>query len=167
MFYDVATCYSFKAIILGFLISCLLKPFLSLLLFEPQEGNDEALHFDAHVLEVQRKQHDIRGCRCVFHVEYDHDGSQVFQQQTNLGQAKVIIECFDCSWFRNINMVWFWRNLSFPDGRRWWAWKDCPGDQSTREIWFRLLFISDANSAMWCASVWNYPEREILHARWS
>ncbi|XP_062199428.1 protein SAWADEE HOMEODOMAIN HOMOLOG 2-like isoform X2 [Phragmites australis] len=41
-----------------------------------REGNEEALHFDAHVLEIQRKQHDIRGCRCVFLVEYDHDGSQ-------------------------------------------------------------------------------------------
>ncbi|CAL5081062.1 unnamed protein product [Urochloa decumbens] len=41
-----------------------------------REGNDEALHFDAHVLEVQRKQHDIRGCRCVFLVKYDHDQSQ-------------------------------------------------------------------------------------------
>lgn len=41
-----------------------------------REGNEEALHFDAHVLEVQRKQHDIRGCRCVFLVEYDHDQSQ-------------------------------------------------------------------------------------------
>jgi hypothetical protein len=41
-----------------------------------KESNDEALHFDAHVLEVQRKQHDIRGCRCVFLVEYDHDGTQ-------------------------------------------------------------------------------------------
>uniref|UniRef100_A0A0D9XCR4 SAWADEE domain-containing protein n=1 Tax=Leersia perrieri TaxID=77586 RepID=A0A0D9XCR4_9ORYZ len=41
-----------------------------------KESNDDALHFDAHVLEVQRKQHDIRGCRCVFLVEYDHDGTQ-------------------------------------------------------------------------------------------
>uniref|UniRef100_A0A0E0B1S2 SAWADEE domain-containing protein n=1 Tax=Oryza glumipatula TaxID=40148 RepID=A0A0E0B1S2_9ORYZ len=41
-----------------------------------KESNDEALHFDAHVLEIQRKQHDIRGCRCVFLVEYDHDGTQ-------------------------------------------------------------------------------------------
>ena len=55
-----------------------LKPFLCLIWFEPQEGNEEALHFDAHVLEVQRKQHDIRGCRCIFLVEYDHDRSQVF-----------------------------------------------------------------------------------------
>ncbi|XBH91764.1 protein SAWADEE HOMEODOMAIN HOMOLOG 2-like [Triticum urartu] len=41
-----------------------------------KESNDEALHFDAHVVDVQRKQHDIRGCRCLFHVEYDHDQSQ-------------------------------------------------------------------------------------------
>ncbi|XP_062193216.1 protein SAWADEE HOMEODOMAIN HOMOLOG 2-like [Phragmites australis] len=41
-----------------------------------REGNEEALHFDAHVLEIQRKQHDIRGCRCVFLVEYDHDQVQ-------------------------------------------------------------------------------------------
>ncbi|KAF0914781.1 hypothetical protein E2562_031386 [Oryza meyeriana var. granulata] len=41
-----------------------------------KESNVEALHFDAHVLEIQRKQHDIRGCRCVFLVEYDHDGTQ-------------------------------------------------------------------------------------------
>ncbi|TVU09248.1 hypothetical protein EJB05_42732 [Eragrostis curvula] len=41
-----------------------------------REGNEEALHFDAHVVEIQRKQHDIRGCRCVFLVEYDHDSSQ-------------------------------------------------------------------------------------------
>ncbi|KAL6846433.1 hypothetical protein ACP4OV_023881 [Aristida adscensionis] len=41
-----------------------------------REANDEALHFDAHVLEIQRKQHDIRGCRCIFLVEYDHDRSQ-------------------------------------------------------------------------------------------
>ncbi|KAL5205453.1 hypothetical protein ABZP36_033662 [Zizania latifolia] len=40
------------------------------------ERNDDALHFDAHVLEIQRKQHDIRGCRCVFLVRYDHDGTQ-------------------------------------------------------------------------------------------
>ncbi|KQJ89917.1 protein SAWADEE HOMEODOMAIN HOMOLOG 1 [Brachypodium distachyon] len=41
-----------------------------------KESNDDALHFDGHVLDIQRKQHDIRGCRCVFLVEYDHDGSQ-------------------------------------------------------------------------------------------
>ncbi|XP_015696845.1 protein SAWADEE HOMEODOMAIN HOMOLOG 1 isoform X1 [Oryza brachyantha] len=41
-----------------------------------KESNDDALHFDAHVQEIQRKQHDIRGCRCVFLVKYDHDGTQ-------------------------------------------------------------------------------------------
>ncbi|XP_051186902.1 protein SAWADEE HOMEODOMAIN HOMOLOG 1 [Lolium perenne] len=41
-----------------------------------KESNDDALHFDAHVTDIQRKQHDIRGCRCVFHVQYIHDQSQ-------------------------------------------------------------------------------------------
>uniref|UniRef100_A0A8I6XEJ6 SAWADEE domain-containing protein n=1 Tax=Hordeum vulgare subsp. vulgare TaxID=112509 RepID=A0A8I6XEJ6_HORVV len=41
-----------------------------------KESNDEALHFDAHIVDVQWKQHDIRGCRCLFTVEYDHDQSQ-------------------------------------------------------------------------------------------
>lgn len=38
-----------------------------------QEGKEQALYYDAHVLDVQRKQHDIRGCRCRFLVQYDHD----------------------------------------------------------------------------------------------
>ncbi|VAI31760.1 unnamed protein product [Triticum turgidum subsp. durum] len=61
----------------GFLLlSRALELFMFLSQFLHQESNDEALHFDAHVLDVQRKQHDIRGCRCLFHVEYDHDQSQ-------------------------------------------------------------------------------------------
>lgn len=38
-----------------------------------QERRDEARYFDAHVLEVKRRLHDIRGCRCLFLVRYDHD----------------------------------------------------------------------------------------------
>lgn len=38
-----------------------------------QEGKEQALYYDAHVLDVQRKHHDIRGCRCRFLVRYDHD----------------------------------------------------------------------------------------------
>ncbi|KAH9313710.1 hypothetical protein KI387_022337, partial [Taxus chinensis] len=41
-----------------------------------QEGKTQALYYDAHVLDVQRKQHDIRGCRCRFLVQYDHDQSE-------------------------------------------------------------------------------------------
>lgn len=38
-----------------------------------QERRDEARYFDAHVLEVKRRLHDIRGCRCLFLIRYDHD----------------------------------------------------------------------------------------------
>ncbi|KAH9763900.1 protein SAWADEE HOMEODOMAIN-like protein 2 [Citrus sinensis] len=42
-----------------------------------QEGKDQALYFDAHVLDAQRRRHDVRGCRCRFLVRYDHDQSEV------------------------------------------------------------------------------------------
>lgn len=38
-----------------------------------QEGKDQALYFDAHILDAQRRRHDARGCRCRFLVRYDHD----------------------------------------------------------------------------------------------
>ncbi|KAJ6801188.1 SAWADEE HOMEODOMAIN-like protein 1 isoform X1 [Iris pallida] len=38
-----------------------------------RERSDHAMYYDAHVLEIQRKQHDIRGCRCLFLIKYDHD----------------------------------------------------------------------------------------------
>uniref|UniRef100_A0A5B6YG11 SAWADEE domain-containing protein n=1 Tax=Davidia involucrata TaxID=16924 RepID=A0A5B6YG11_DAVIN len=38
-----------------------------------QERRDQARYYDAHVLEIQRKLHDIRGCRCLFLIRYDHD----------------------------------------------------------------------------------------------
>ncbi|KDP36258.1 hypothetical protein JCGZ_09823 [Jatropha curcas] len=41
-----------------------------------QEGKDQALYFDAHVLDAQRRRHDVRGCRCRFLVRYDHDLSE-------------------------------------------------------------------------------------------
>ncbi|XP_057539143.1 protein SAWADEE HOMEODOMAIN HOMOLOG 2 [Amaranthus tricolor] len=41
-----------------------------------QEGKDQALYFDAHVLDAQRRRHDLRGCRCRFLVRYDHDQSE-------------------------------------------------------------------------------------------
>ncbi|VAI52236.1 protein SAWADEE HOMEODOMAIN HOMOLOG 2 [Triticum aestivum] len=40
-----------------------------------KEGKEQAVYFDARVLEVQRRRHDIRGCRCRFLVCYDHDHS--------------------------------------------------------------------------------------------
>lgn len=41
-----------------------------------QEGKEQALYFDAHVLDAQRRRHDARGCRCRFLVRYDHDQSE-------------------------------------------------------------------------------------------
>ncbi|XP_065862016.1 protein SAWADEE HOMEODOMAIN HOMOLOG 2 isoform X2 [Euphorbia lathyris] len=41
-----------------------------------QEGKDQALYYDAHVLDAQRRRHDVRGCRCRFLVRYDHDLSE-------------------------------------------------------------------------------------------
>ncbi|KAF6168919.1 hypothetical protein GIB67_038416 [Kingdonia uniflora] len=41
-----------------------------------QEGRDQALYFDAHVIDSQRRRHDVRGCRCRFLVKYDHDESE-------------------------------------------------------------------------------------------
>lgn len=39
------------------------------------EGTKQALFYDAYVLDVERRKHDIRGCRCRFLVQYEHDGS--------------------------------------------------------------------------------------------
>ncbi|XP_018438586.1 protein SAWADEE HOMEODOMAIN HOMOLOG 2 isoform X2 [Raphanus sativus] len=41
-----------------------------------QEGKDQALYFDATVLDAQRRRHDVRGCRCRFLVRYGHDQSE-------------------------------------------------------------------------------------------
>ncbi|KAK1414334.1 hypothetical protein QVD17_30078 [Tagetes erecta] len=41
-----------------------------------QEGEEQALYFDARVLDSQRRRHDVRGCRCRFLVRYDHDQSE-------------------------------------------------------------------------------------------
>ncbi len=45
--------------------------------FSLQEGNEQALYFDADILDVQRRRHDVRGCRCRFWVRYRHDQTEV------------------------------------------------------------------------------------------
>ncbi|PHT57283.1 hypothetical protein CQW23_05769 [Capsicum baccatum] len=40
------------------------------------EGKDQALYYDKHFLDAQRRRHDVRGCRCRFLVRYDHDQSE-------------------------------------------------------------------------------------------
>lgn len=41
-----------------------------------RETDDEAMYFDAHIVKIQRRLHDIRGCRCIFVVRYDHDETE-------------------------------------------------------------------------------------------
>ncbi|XP_044350824.1 protein SAWADEE HOMEODOMAIN HOMOLOG 2-like [Triticum aestivum] len=41
-----------------------------------QERKEQALYFDAHVLQVDRRTRDLRGCCCSFLVRYDHDHSE-------------------------------------------------------------------------------------------
>ncbi|KAJ3709370.1 hypothetical protein LUZ61_013075 [Rhynchospora tenuis] len=41
-----------------------------------REGSNEAVHYDAHVMKIERKLHDVRGCRCLFVVKYDHDNTE-------------------------------------------------------------------------------------------
>ncbi|XP_043706078.1 protein SAWADEE HOMEODOMAIN HOMOLOG 1 [Telopea speciosissima] len=41
-----------------------------------QERRDQAIYYDAHVLKIQRRLHDIRGCRCIFLIRYDHDSTE-------------------------------------------------------------------------------------------
>ncbi|KAA8541753.1 hypothetical protein F0562_022905 [Nyssa sinensis] len=41
-----------------------------------KETDDQAIYFDAHVVEIQRRLHDIRGCRCIFVVRYDYDKAE-------------------------------------------------------------------------------------------
>ncbi|XP_076902044.1 protein SAWADEE HOMEODOMAIN HOMOLOG 1-like [Bidens hawaiensis] len=47
----------------------------AVLCFQEETGN--ARHYDAQVIDIQRKLHDIRGCRCIFLIRYEHDNSEV------------------------------------------------------------------------------------------
>ncbi|XP_074276483.1 protein SAWADEE HOMEODOMAIN HOMOLOG 1-like isoform X2 [Silene latifolia] len=38
-----------------------------------QERKDQAVYYDARILDIKRKMHDIRGCRCIFLIQYNHD----------------------------------------------------------------------------------------------
>lgn len=41
-----------------------------------QERRDQAIYYDAHVIGIQRRMHDIRGCRCLFSIRYNHDNTE-------------------------------------------------------------------------------------------
>ncbi|KAE8732608.1 Protein SAWADEE [Hibiscus syriacus] len=41
-----------------------------------QERRDQSVYYDAHVVKIDWKMHDIRGCRCLFLIRYNHDNSE-------------------------------------------------------------------------------------------
>ena len=73
-------------------------------LFSPlssyQEGKEQALYYEAHVLDVQRRRHDVRGCRCRFLVLYDHDQFEVL----SFGILSISSLLFDVS--LNMRLKW-------------------------------------------------------------
>ncbi|KAL6212531.1 PREDICTED: protein SAWADEE HOMEODOMAIN HOMOLOG 1-like [Fragaria vesca subsp. vesca] len=40
------------------------------------EKRDQAIYYDAHIIEIHRRMHDIRGCRCLFFIRYNHDNNE-------------------------------------------------------------------------------------------
>ncbi|KAK9683817.1 hypothetical protein RND81_10G166800 [Saponaria officinalis] len=41
-----------------------------------QETKEQTRYYDARISDIKRKMHDIRGCRCIFSVQYTHDESE-------------------------------------------------------------------------------------------
>ncbi|XP_019438431.1 PREDICTED: protein SAWADEE HOMEODOMAIN HOMOLOG 1-like isoform X1 [Lupinus angustifolius] len=41
-----------------------------------QERRDQSIYYDAHIVEIQRRIHDIRGCRCLILIRYAHDNTE-------------------------------------------------------------------------------------------
>ncbi|CAN4117697.1 unnamed protein product [Withania somnifera] len=60
-----------------------------------QEGKDQALYYDAHVLDAQRRRHDVRGCRCRFLVHYDHDQSEKIGDHPTTGNTMKVYPTAD------------------------------------------------------------------------
>lgn len=47
--------------------------YVSILMAYLQERENQAVYRDAHVIEVQRRLHNVGACMCVFVVRYDDD----------------------------------------------------------------------------------------------
>ncbi|KAF7136443.1 hypothetical protein RHSIM_Rhsim08G0227000 [Rhododendron simsii] len=54
-----------------------------------RETDEEATYCDAHIVSIQRRLHDIRGCRCIFVVRYDDDEVEVCPNAKILGKSSV------------------------------------------------------------------------------
>nr|GEW52101.1 protein SAWADEE homeodomain homolog 1-like [Tanacetum cinerariifolium] len=57
-----------------------------------QEKSDQARYHDAQVIDIQRKLHDIRGCRCIFLVQYEHDKTEESVRLKRLCMSPRILE---------------------------------------------------------------------------
>ncbi|KAL5657864.1 hypothetical protein ACJX0J_031027, partial [Zea mays] len=71
-----------------------------------QEDKEQALYFDARVLDAQRRRHDVRGCRCRFLVRYDHDSSEeiLFFALFVFGGLDVFVYSFHSFLFRTTSI---------------------------------------------------------------
>lgn len=54
-----------------------------------RETKSRAAYYDAHILEIQRKQHDIRGCRCRFLVKFDLNQVEEYVKMKDLCRRPV------------------------------------------------------------------------------
>ncbi|OWM77710.1 hypothetical protein CDL15_Pgr012412 [Punica granatum] len=48
-----------------------------------RDGLHQAIYYDAHIIEVERKPHDDNYCSCIFTVRYDHDA---FEENVDIGR---------------------------------------------------------------------------------
>ncbi|XP_051151293.1 protein SAWADEE HOMEODOMAIN HOMOLOG 1-like [Andrographis paniculata] len=60
-----------------------------------QEREDEAKYYEAHIVEIEKRWHDIRGCRCRFLVRYGHDNSEETVQLRRLCCRPSVLARFD------------------------------------------------------------------------
>uniref|UniRef100_A0A5B7BX21 SAWADEE domain-containing protein n=1 Tax=Davidia involucrata TaxID=16924 RepID=A0A5B7BX21_DAVIN len=49
-----------------------------------RKNNDHALYGDARIVKIQRRQHDITGCMCIFVVRHDYDNAEEEVQLTSI-----------------------------------------------------------------------------------
>ena len=48
-----------------------------MLFMTSQESDDDAIYCDARIVKINRRPHDVRGCRCIFVVRYEDDEDEV------------------------------------------------------------------------------------------
>ncbi|KAL6496998.1 hypothetical protein OROGR_028927 [Orobanche gracilis] len=73
---DLMLCYSLKFV----------RAFYDIIFISDvdfQDSEDNALYFDAHVVEIERRPHDSDKCTCIFVVRYDYDN---FEDKVPLGK---------------------------------------------------------------------------------